>query len=152
GRQQISELIGYDRAELAGALNRLQELGLVKPIRISGQRYIYRRIAPEQENRQRALANLMRLADSRAVRLALIKQLQKTPDLSRRLRRTRFPVVAFGCSAGGLAALREILRFLPKDTGMAFVVVQHMLAGYASLLPEILSQATAMQVLQISDG
>ena len=35
-------------------------------------------------------------------------------------------VVGIGASAGGLEALQQFLTFLPRDTGMAFVIIQHL--------------------------
>jgi len=35
-------------------------------------------------------------------------------------------IVGIGASAGGLAEISEILNSLPVDTGMAFVIVQHL--------------------------
>ena len=57
-----------------------------------------------------------------------------------------FPIVGIGASAGGLAALRELLRFLPDDAGMAYVVVQHLDPKHESMLPDLLARATRMQV------
>src|SRR3954464_8286058 len=37
-----------------------------------------------------------------------------------------FPVVGIGASAGGFEALTELLKDLPKDSGMAFVLIQHL--------------------------
>jgi len=37
-----------------------------------------------------------------------------------------FPVVGIGASAGGLEAFKHLLKHLPNDTGMAFVLVQHL--------------------------
>ena len=37
-----------------------------------------------------------------------------------------FPVVGIGASAGGLEAMGELLKFLPSNIGMAFVLVQHL--------------------------
>ena len=61
-------------------------------------------------------------------------------------------VVAIGASAGGLAAFQTLLENLPSDTGMAFVLLSHILRGSKSLLPEILSRSTKMQVIQATDG
>ena len=36
------------------------------------------------------------------------------------------PIVGVGASAGGLEAFKELLGHLPVDTGMAFVLVQHL--------------------------
>jgi hypothetical protein len=45
-----------------------------------------------------------------------------------------FPVVAIGASAGGLEAYKELLHALPSDTGMAFVLIQHLDPSHASML------------------
>ena len=65
--------------------------------------------------------------------------------------RNRFPVVGVGASAGGLEALSQLLRNLPSDTGMAFVLVQHLDPKHQSQLPEVLSRTTAMPVLTVTD-
>ncbi len=62
-----------------------------------------------------------------------------------------FPIVGIGASAGGLDPIRKLLENLPIDTGMAFVVIQHLAAGQESMLPEILSRSTKMKVLQALD-
>ncbi len=59
-------------------------------------------------------------------------------------------VVAIGASAGGLAAFQELIENLPTDTGLAFVLLSHILRGSKSLLPEILSRATDMPVIQVT--
>ncbi len=61
-------------------------------------------------------------------------------------------VVGIGASAGGLEALQQFLTFLPKDTGMAFVIIQHLSPDHKSLLSEILSKYTAMPVQEAEDG
>ncbi len=62
-----------------------------------------------------------------------------------------FPVVAIGASAGGLEAMIELLKYLPADTGMAFIYVQHLSPDHKSLLTEILSNKTSMKVQEIDD-
>jgi len=62
-----------------------------------------------------------------------------------------FPVVAIGASAGGLEAMMELLKYLPADTGMAFIYVQHLSPDHKSLLTEILSKKTKMLVQEIDD-
>jgi two-component system, chemotaxis family, CheB/CheR fusion protein len=59
-------------------------------------------------------------------------------------------VVAIGASAGGLNAFRKLIENLPTDTGMAFVLLTHILRGSISLLPEILSHSTKMRVSQVT--
>jgi two-component system CheB/CheR fusion protein len=63
-----------------------------------------------------------------------------------------FPVVGIGASAGGLEALKDVLRFLPGDTGMAYVLVQHLDPHYESLLSDLLARATAMPVHEAQAG
>jgi two-component system CheB/CheR fusion protein len=63
-----------------------------------------------------------------------------------------FPVVGIGASAGGLEAFKVLLEGLPADTGLAFVIIQHLSPGQESLLTEILSRSTPMSVLQVEDG
>ena len=63
-----------------------------------------------------------------------------------------FPIVAMGASAGGLEAFNNVLRNLPTDTGMAFVLVQHLDPKHESILVELLSRSTAMPVEQVRDG
>ncbi len=63
-----------------------------------------------------------------------------------------FPIVGVGASAGGLDAFTQLLQALPSDTGMAFVLVQHLDPHHDSQLTEILSAATGMQVRTVLDG
>lgn len=62
------------------------------------------------------------------------------------------PVVGIGASAGGLEALTELFSRLPADTGLAFVVVQHLDPHQGSLLSEILARKTTMPVDEAIDG
>ncbi len=63
-----------------------------------------------------------------------------------------FPIVGVGASAGGLEAFRVLLEFLPVNTGLAFVMIQHLAAGQESMLTDILSRFTVMPVVQVKDG
>ncbi|MBD1887565.1 chemotaxis protein CheB [Microcoleus vaginatus] len=63
-----------------------------------------------------------------------------------------FPVVGVAASAGGLAAFTGLLSHLPIDTGMAFVLIQHLAPDHKSLLSEILGRATQMPVNEVEDG
>lgn len=59
-------------------------------------------------------------------------------------------VVAIGASAGGLDAFTKLIENLPKDTDMTFVLLSHLLKGFDSLLPEIISKATPMPVIEVT--
>ena len=56
-------------------------------------------------------------------------------------------VVGIGASAGGLSAYKSFFNALPSDTGMAFVVISHILPAAHSELAEILSRHTEMTVV-----
>ena len=62
-----------------------------------------------------------------------------------------FPIVGIGASAGGLEPITKLLENLPVQTGLSFVVIQHLAAGQESMLPEILSRSTKMKVQQAKD-
>ena len=59
------------------------------------------------------------------------------------------PIVAIGASAGGLEAIEQLLRALPGDTGMGFVVVQHLSPTHTSMLAEILGRWSPMPVVEV---
>ncbi|MEO9078354.1 MAG: chemotaxis protein CheB [Rhodanobacter sp.] len=64
----------------------------------------------------------------------------------------RFLVVGVGASAGGLDAARQLLRALPADSGMAFILVQHLDPTHESLMVELLASHTSMAVCQAANG
>jgi len=66
--------------------------------------------------------------------------------------RLAFPVVGIGASAGGLEAFIEFFREMRADSGMAFVLIQHLPPDRDSMLAEILSKHTTMLVAEIVDG
>jgi two-component system CheB/CheR fusion protein len=62
------------------------------------------------------------------------------------------PVMGSEASAGWLEAYTKLLKHLPGDTGMAFVLVQHLDRTPASALTEILSRAAPLPVTEVKDG
>src|SRR5580692_4072607 len=63
-----------------------------------------------------------------------------------------FPIVGIGASAGGLEAFTQLLSTVPLDTGLAFVLVQHLDPQHGSMLAEILTPATKLRVQTVYDG
>src|SRR3569623_2004830 len=61
-------------------------------------------------------------------------------------------VVGIGASAGGLNALERFFDNLPRDTGMAFVVVQHLSPDFKSLMDALLARHTDMPIHPVEDG
>jgi two-component system, chemotaxis family, CheB/CheR fusion protein len=66
--------------------------------------------------------------------------------------RRDFPVVGIGASAGGLDALYKLFDALPPDTGMAFILIQHLDPTHSSMMVGLLAGHTAMPVLEATDG
>lgn len=60
--------------------------------------------------------------------------------------------VGVGASAGGLEALKEFFSNMPDNTGMSFIIVQHLSPDYKSLMDELLSRHTNMNIHIIEDG
>ncbi len=64
----------------------------------------------------------------------------------------QFPIVGIGASAGGLEALEMFFTNMPKDSGMAFVVIQHLDPNHKGIMPELLQRISSMKVSQAADG
>ncbi len=77
---------------------------------------------------------------------------QAHPGMNQELPAPAPLVVGVGASAGGLEAFTDLLRHLPKDTGMAFVLLQHLPAKQHSMLAQILSKATVLPVAEAREG
>lgn len=61
-------------------------------------------------------------------------------------------VVALGASAGGLEALEKFFDNMPVDSGLAFVVVQHLSPDFKSLMDELLARHTKLTIHRVTDG
>ena len=61
-------------------------------------------------------------------------------------------VVGIGASAGGLDPLVRFFENLPNDTGMAFVIVQHLSPDFKSLMDELLARHTPLPIHLVEDG
>lgn len=63
-----------------------------------------------------------------------------------------FHIVGIGASAGGLEALGQFLANLPEDSGMAFIVVQHLDPTHVSTMPDLLKKYARIPVVEARDG
>ena len=63
-----------------------------------------------------------------------------------------FYVVGIGASAGGLRALEQFFSNMPSDSGAAFIVIQHLSPDFKSLMKELLSRRTRMDVHRVEEG
>ena len=85
-------------------------------------------------------------------------QVQRLPGQRRRSARSRSKgidgglIVGIGASAGGLNAFKSFLSNMPADSGMAFILVQHLSPDHKSMLTDLLGKATVMPVVEAEDG
>ncbi|TAN44153.1 MAG: PAS domain S-box protein [Nitrospirae bacterium] len=63
-----------------------------------------------------------------------------------------FPIVGIGASAGGLEAIEGFFTNMPPDSGMAFVIVQHLDPKRKSIMGSLLEKYTKMKVIEAKDG
>jgi two-component system CheB/CheR fusion protein len=94
-----------------------------------------------------------RKAARRTIRTAAKRSRDTPRKAARRAQQPVAPcVAAIGASAGGLDAIRTFLRAMPADSGIAFVVVQHLDPQHKSLAAELLGKCTVMPVTQAEEG
>jgi two-component system CheB/CheR fusion protein len=60
-------------------------------------------------------------------------------------------IVGIGASAGGLQAIESFFDNMPPDTGLAFVIVQHLSPDFKSLMDELLARHTTMSIHKVTD-
>ena len=63
-----------------------------------------------------------------------------------------FLIVGLGASAGGIQALKEFFAHVPKDSGIAYVVILHMSPEHESKLAEVLQVSASIPVIQVRQG
>ncbi|MBU2646986.1 PAS domain-containing protein [bacterium] len=63
-----------------------------------------------------------------------------------------FPIVGLGASAGGLEALELFFANMPANSGMAFVIIQHLSPTHKSMMGSLLMKSTQMKVVGIENG
>jgi two-component system, chemotaxis family, CheB/CheR fusion protein len=61
-------------------------------------------------------------------------------------------IVGVGASAGGLSALEKFFDNMPADSGMAFVVIQHLSPDFKSLMDDLLARHTTMTIHRVTSG
>src|SRR5689334_7196976 len=61
-------------------------------------------------------------------------------------------IVGIGASAGGLESLERLFAAMPVDTGMSFIVIQHLSPDFRSLMDELIARHSEMPVLVAEDG
>lgn len=61
-------------------------------------------------------------------------------------------IVGIGASAGGLEALQELFSVLSSEAGNAYIVVQHLSPDFKSLMAELLSRKTDMDIRPVENN
>jgi two-component system CheB/CheR fusion protein len=77
--------------------------------------------------------------------------MKKEKDAPKILSDNSFPVVGVGASAGGLEAFTKLVKAIPAQSGMAYVLVQHLDPKHESALAELLQTATSIPVSEITN-
>src|ERR1700730_463368 len=62
-----------------------------------------------------------------------------------------FPVVGVGASAGGLEAFKRLIKAIPEDSGMAYILVQHLEPTHESILKDLLQKVTKIPIHEITN-
>ena len=73
-------------------------------------------------------------------------------EAPKKLSENLFPVVGVGASAGGLEAFKQLLRAIPENSGLAYILVQHLDPFHESILADILQKVTKIPVSEITDN
>lgn len=100
-------------------------------------------------NRSRFLVNKKQTTPTEN---AQAQQSQPKPGNSVPPEHKDFPVVGIGASAGGLEAFGKFLSNLPTDTGMAFVLIQHLDPTHTSNMVELLKRFTRLPVQEATEN
>ncbi|MBK9292597.1 MAG: PAS domain-containing protein [Bacteroidetes bacterium] len=79
---------------------------------------------------------------------------KSTPEQQQTNSKTTAPeyVVGLGASAGGLEALQDFFKAVPHNTGLAFVVIQHLSPDFKSMMDELLARYTKLPIRITTDG
>ncbi len=80
------------------------------------------------------------------------KDLDKSKSNPKENEKGNFPIVGIGSSAGGLQALEKLFMNMPSDSGMGFVLIQHLDPSHESTMAELIARYTDMEVLVIQDN
>jgi two-component system CheB/CheR fusion protein len=78
------------------------------------------------------------------------KKRSKNKSQSQKLHRTR--IVAIGASAGGLEPFEAFFDAMPIESGLAFVIIQHLSPDFKSMMNELLARHSGMRICHVQDG
>src|SRR5437762_3271271 len=61
-------------------------------------------------------------------------------------------IVAIGASAGGLKQLQHFFENMPADSGLSFVIIQHLDPTFPSNMAALIGNVTRMKLVETEDG
>src|ERR1700733_7129081 len=77
---------------------------------------------------------------------------EQNKDAIKVLSSNLFPVVGVGASAGGLEAFKRLIKAIPEDSGMAYILVQHLEPTHESILADLLQKVTHIPIHEITNN
>jgi two-component system CheB/CheR fusion protein len=80
------------------------------------------------------------------------QELEQVEAVAQEPQAVNFHIVGVGASAGGLEALEALFALMPEDSGMAFVVLQHLSPDFESRMDELLARRTRIPIRKTTDG
>lgn len=75
----------------------------------------------------------------------------KPKEISSSVKLTSFPIIGIGASAGGLEALEQLISNVSPNSGMAYVIIQHLDPTQKGMLPELIQRISKLKVFQVKD-
>jgi two-component system CheB/CheR fusion protein len=81
-----------------------------------------------------------------------VKPVSTTPKKRSKAKKTAVKMVAIGASAGGLEPFEKFFDSMPVDSGLAFSVIQHLSPDFESMMDELLSRHSSMDIKRVVDG
>ena len=82
-----------------------------------------------------------------------INEVTQSSGNKREIRKAnRLYIVGIGASAGGLEAINAFFEKVPEDSGLSFVLIQHLSPDYKSMMPELLAKHTMLKISKITNA
>lgn len=77
---------------------------------------------------------------------------KQAPSQKGKLQPADHYLVGIGASAGGLEAIHQLFDHFPNNSSFSFVIIQHLSPDHKSLMAELLTKHTSMQVQEAEDN
>ena len=128
-------------------MSKIKQIKVVKPIVSGAKKTPETPVNSSAEERNFVAKQIVK--KTAKPRKAALKKTKKTVV---QVAEERTFIVGIGASAGGLEALSELIRILPDDIGVPYIVVQHLSPTHRSMMVPLLARETSMLVKDAEDG